>query len=432
MAGGARVVRPDRRQLHWDMVDLEGLLSADHRARMVWSFVESLDLGAFYAVIASREGEAGRPAADPAVLLALWLYATLEGIGSARELERLCERDVAYRWLCGGVPVNYHGLADFRVEHGERLDQLLTESVAALLAEGLIDLDEVIVDGTKVKASAGNSSFVGEGGLSRAEQLAAEQVSRLKAEIEGDPGASARRKRAAQARAANDIAQRAGRARAALGRLRAEKQRRSKTHAKEETKKSQPKVSLTDPQARRMRFADGSIKAGYNMPIAATGAGVILAVTATDRRNDTGLARPMIENVAQRYGRAPQRVLLDTNLAGADDIVALAERQEGAIRVYAPPPRDRDDVKPETLRRRTAARAKEPQPLQEWRRRMASPEAQSIYRRRRRIELVNAHCKNRGFDRLNVRGLLKAKAVALWHALAHNICVSHRLRLARA
>src|SRR4029077_5181182 len=125
----ARVVRPDRRQLRWDMIDLEGLLPADHRARLVWSFVESLDLSQLYDRVLSREGlvfsclwgrclsregEAGRPPADPAVLLSLWLYATIEGVGSARELERLAQSDAAYRWLAGGVPLNYHGLADFR------------------------------------------------------------------------------------------------------------------------------------------------------------------------------------------------------------------------------------------------------------------------------------------------------------------------------
>jgi transposase len=432
MTGAARVVRPDRRQLQWDLLDLDGLLAADHRARMVWSFVESLDLAPFYAGIAAREGEAGRPATDPAVLLALWLYATLDGVGSARELERLCERDVAYRWLRGGVPVNYHGLSDFRVGHGELLDRLLTESVAALLAEGLIDLDEVVVDGTKVKASAGRGSFVGAAGLERAERVAAQRIARLKGEVEGDPGAGARRKRAAQERAAHEIAARAGKARAMLERLRAEKQRRAKKHAKAEAEKGEAKVSLTDPEARRMRFADGSIKAGYNIPIAATGAGLVLAVAASDKRNDAGLARPLIETVAERYGRAPQRLLLDTNLATADDIVALAERREGAILIYAPPPQERNDVKPDTLRRRLAARAKEPAWLKEWRSRMAMPDAQAIYQRRRRIELVNAHWKNRGFERLNLRGLFKARIVALWHALAHNICVSHRLRLARA
>lgn len=432
MQGNARVVRPDRSQLHWDMVDLEGLLAMDHRARMVWAFVESLNLRAFYDLVKAREGEAGRPAADPAVLIALWLYATLEGVGSARELERLCERDIAYRWLCGGVPVNYHGLSDFRVGHGDLLDRLLTESVAAMLAEGLVNLDEIVIDGTKVKASAGKGSFVGEDGLAKAERIAAERITQLKAEIDGDPGASARRKRAAEERAAREVATRAAKARAALDRLKAEKQERAKTHVKAETKKGAPRVSLTDPEARWMRFADGSVKAGYNIPVAATGEGLVLAVTATDRRNDAGLALPMIDDLERRYGRAPKRVLLDTNLATAEDIVALANRQQGQVLVYAPPPKERDDVKPATLKRRMVARAKEPEPLKEWRNRMASPEAQTVYRRRRRIELVNAHIKNRGFDRLNLRGLLKAKIAALWHALAHNILVINRTRLATA
>jgi len=303
-AGEARVVRPDRQQLYWDLIDLEALLAADHRARMVWAFVESLDLAAFYDAIKAREGAPGRPPADPAVVLALWLYATLEGVGSARELERLCERDVAYRWLCGGVAVNYHGLADFRVDHGDLLDRLLSESVAAMLAEGLIDLDEVIIDGTKVKASAGKDSFARENRLVRAERLARERVAQLKAEIDADPGASARRKQAAAERAARDIAVRAGKAREALERLKAEKQQRAKTHAKAEAEKGELRVSLTDPQARFMRFADGSIKAGYNIPVAANGSGVVLTVTATDRRNDAGLAVPMIEDIARRYGFA--------------------------------------------------------------------------------------------------------------------------------
>lgn len=427
--GAARFVRPDRNQLQWDMIDLEALLAADHRARLVWAFVESLDLAPFYDLIAAREGEPGRPPADPAVLIALWLYATLEGVGSARELDRLCRRDVTYRWLSGGVPVNYHGLSDFRSGHGDLLDRLLSESVGALLAEGLVDLDEVLIDGTKVKACAGKSSFVGASGLARAEELARARVARLKAETDSDPGAGTRRKRAAEERAAREMTKQAQKARATLDRLMAEKRQRARKHAKAERDKRGPRVSLSDPEARRMRFADGSFKAGYNMPIAATGHGLVLSVMASDRRNDSGLAAPMIDDIEQRYGGAPKRVLLDTNLAPADDIVALAERQPRVV-VYAPPPEDRDDVTPATLRRRAAARAKEAEPLKEWRRRMDSPEGQIIYRTRRRIELVNAQMKNRGFGQLNLRGLAKARAIALWHALAHNIMVADRLRTA--
>lgn len=157
--GDAKVIRPDRSQVRWDYIDLEALLPSDHRARVVWSFVESLDLTELYAAIKSREGEAGRPAADPAVLLAVWLYATVEGVGSARELDRLVERDISYRWIAGGVPLNYHGLADFRVDHVAVLDRLLTESVTAMIDQGLVSLAEIAVDGTKVRANASRELF---------------------------------------------------------------------------------------------------------------------------------------------------------------------------------------------------------------------------------------------------------------------------------
>src|ERR1700733_6904817 len=184
----ARVVRPDRRQLRWDMVDLEGLLPADHRARLVWSFVESLDLSPLYDQVLSREGEAGRPAADPAVLLSLWLYATIEGVGSARELERLGQSDAAYRGA-GGVPLNYHGLADFRVDSVEVLDRLLTQSVTALIAKALMTLSEIAVDGTKIRASASKESFKRGEKLIKIEAAVGDRLAALKQELTDDPGA---------------------------------------------------------------------------------------------------------------------------------------------------------------------------------------------------------------------------------------------------
>lgn len=266
----ARVIRADRAQLRWEMVDLEALLAPDHRARIVWSFVETLDLTALYDEIGAREGEAGRPAADPAVLMALWLYATVEGVGSARELARLVERDVAYRWLAGGVPVNYHGLADFRVDHGVVLDRLLSESVTALIAERLVSLDEIALDGTKVRASAGRGSYAGRKRLVRIEEAVERRIAALKQELDSDPEASSRRKRAARERAARETQDRAAKARAALERLQAEKERRRKKHPADEARKNtEAEVSITDPDARRMRFADGAVRAGYNIQIAA-------------------------------------------------------------------------------------------------------------------------------------------------------------------
>ena len=429
--GEARVVRPDRRQLRWDMVDLEGLLPADHRARVVWSFVESLDLSELYERIRSRDSEAGRPAADPAVLVALWLYATVEGVGSARELERLAQSDVAYRWLGGGVPVNYHGLADFRVDNVEVLDRLLTQSVTALIGEGLVSLDEIAIDGTKVRAHASRQSFRTGERLLEIEAAVAERLGALKQELASDPGASNRRRQAARERAACDVQERSARARAALERLEAERKARAKTHARDEAKKKEPKASTTDPEARCMRFPDGAMRPAYNAQIAAAPKeGVIVSIAVTDRRNDAGLAAPMVDAIARRYGRTPGRLLADTSYATSEDIVALAAHAGGPVEVYAPPPSEKDDVKPASLARRRRKREKEPACLKAWRERMASEAGKAVYALRKHIERVNADRKNHGFGFLPVRGLIKARAYALWHALANNLMAARRLRAA--
>jgi transposase len=425
----ARVVRPDRRQLRWDMIDLEGLLPSDHRARIVWSFVESLDLAELYDRVLSREGEAGRPAADPAVLLSLWLYATVEGVGSARELERLAQSDAAYRWLAGGVPLNYHGLADFRVEQVEALDRLLTQSVTALIGEGLVSLNEIAVDGTKVRASASKESFKTGEKLLKIEAAVAERLASLKQELSSDPGASTRRRQAARQRAARDVQERAAKARAALERLAAERKARAAKHTKDEAGKKEPRASTTDPEARHMRFPDGAIRPAYNAQIAAAPKeGVIVSIEVTDRRNDAGLAEPMVDDIVRRYGRTPDKLMVDTSYATSEDIVALAAHAAGPVSVYTPPPNEKENVKPATLARRIRKRAKEPFCLKAWRERMASEAGKAVYALRQRIERINADRKNHGFGFLAVRGLVKAKAHALWHALANNLLAAQRLR----
>ncbi|MDO9065936.1 MAG: transposase [Chloroflexota bacterium] len=147
------------------MRDLDSLLPEDHLARAIWKVVESFDLSAFYAPIKAVIGEPGHPATDPQVLVALWIYATAEGVGKARQLDRLCNEHDAYRWLRGGVPINYHLLSDFRVVHREALDALMTKMLAAMMAEGLVTLDRVAQDGMRVRASAGAGSFRREGTL---------------------------------------------------------------------------------------------------------------------------------------------------------------------------------------------------------------------------------------------------------------------------
>jgi len=429
MTRDARFIRADRFQTRWDFIDLEALLPSDHRVRIVMSFVDGLDLQALYDAIKSREGEPGRPPPDPAVLLALWLYATIEGVGSARQLERLAERDLAYRWIAGGVPLNYHGLSDFRVAHVEVLDRLLTESVTALIAEGVVSLVEIAVDGTKVRANASRESFKTGNKLAQIGAAVEQRLVALKAEIGADPEASSRRKRAAQERAAREVKERAERARAALDRVRSEREQRAKRHSQDEAKKSEPKASLSDPAARNMRFADGAIGPAYNTQIAVTpNEGIIVSVEMTNRRNDAGLAGPMVNDVVRRYGRAPETLLVDTHYATSEDIAALADHAAGPVKVFAPIPTERDDVTPGTLANRVRKRAREPESVKEWRSRMATQDGQEVYRLRKLIERINANLKNHGFGFLPVRGLIKVKAVALWHALANNLMAAHRLR----
>jgi transposase len=175
----ARLYKPVRNQVEMMLRDLDSLLPEDHLARAIWAFVERLDLSAFYAAIEAIVGEPGHPATDPQVLVALWVYATPDGEGSARQLDRLCHEHDAYQWLRGGVPINYHMLSDFRIEHGQALDSLLTETLAAMMAEGLVNPERVSQDGLRVRASAGASSFRREERLKSFLEQAQEQVKRL-------------------------------------------------------------------------------------------------------------------------------------------------------------------------------------------------------------------------------------------------------------
>ena len=425
----ARVVRPDRRQLRWDMIDLEGLLPADHRARLVWSFVESLDLSPLYDRVLAREGEAGRPGADPAVLLSLWLYATLEGVGSARELERLAQSDAAYRWLAGGVPLNYHGLADFRVDSVEVLDRLLTQSVTALIAEGLISLAAIAVDGTKVRANASRKSFRTGEKLIKIEAAVGERLAALKQELSSDRGASTRRRQAARERAAREVQERAAGARAALERLAAERKSRAKTHAKDEAKKKQPRASTTDPEARSMRFPDGAVRPAYNAQIAAAPKeGVIVSIEVTDRRNDAGLAGPMVDDIARRYGRTPDRLLVDTSYATSENIVALAAHAGGRLRsIRRRRPKRRTSSRPR-LRGGSESGRKNP---------FASRRGGNAWRAKRaRPSTPCASASSGSTPTARTMALVfsrsrthQGEGSCVWHALANNLVAAHRLRI---
>jgi transposase len=426
MSLGARVLRPDRSQLQWDLVNLESQLPPDHRARLVWSFVIGLDLDRFYAAIKARDDHAGRPASDPAVLLALWLYATLDGVGASRALARLCAHHAAYRWLCGGVPVNHDLLSAFRRESGAMLDGLLTQSLTSLIAEGLVTLKEVAIDGTKVRARAGRDSMAQGEKLAKIEAKVAERIATLKRELDEDPSAAEQRRRARGLRAAEEQAARIKRAQEQLAAREREKAARAKTHAKEEAAKKAPSVSTSDPEVRQMRMADGSVHPAWNVQVA-TANGFVVAIDPTDRRQDGGLATGTVEQIVRRCGAAPERLLADGTAITHDDINDLAACHPH-LTVYSPVPREREDVKPETLRKRRWQRRREAKPVKAWRKRMDGEEAKAVFRRRKWTEHVHAKMKNRGFGQMLVHSIAKVRAVCLLHALAHNLMQALHLR----
>lgn len=420
------MIGPDRGQLRWDMVDLDSPLPEDHRARTVWAFVENLDLGEFYDRIKARDEMAGRPARDPRVILAVWLYATVEGVGSARAIDRLCRQHTAYRWLCGGAPINHDLLSGFRRDSGELPDRLLTQSVTGLIAAKLVSLEEGAIDGTKVRARAGRRSLSKQKRLERIETAVAERVAALKAELDQDPTGQERGRRKRALQAAEERARRIARAHQKLQELETEKAVRAQRHAKEEAEKGAVKVSTSDPEARLMRLPDGATAPASNIQVA-TSNGFIIAAEPTARRNDSGLAPGLTAQIAQRCGRAPKRLLADTRAMTQSDIVTLAETHPG-MRVYSPPPAARADVTPETARKRRWERRREPPAVRAWRVLMASEDGQQTYRRRKLTERAHGIIKNRGMSRFLVHGLKAVRAVCVVQALALNLSWADMLR----
>jgi len=421
--GKPRLKRVQRQQIVLRPLDLESTLPSDHPARLVWDLVQGLDLSPLYAAIRAVEGQAGQNAIDPAILVALWLFATLQGVGSARALDRLCQEHDAYRWLCGGVSVNYHTLADFRVGHGDFLEGLLTHGVAALIADGLVTLQRVAQDGKRVRASAGSSSFRRRKTLEKCLQEAQRQVNTLRKELEDDPGATSRRQKAARERATRQRVERVEKALQRMEQLEAKQAKRSKKENQAQRQR-EPRASSTDDEAALMKMADGGYRPAYNAQFATdTASQVIVGVEVPDQGNDGGLMGPMRKQIERRYGRSPQEYLIDGGFVHIQDF-EQAEKQH--THVYAPVPASR----------REGQDPYEPRPsdspeIAAWRQRMATEPAKTIYKERASTaEWVNAIQHNRGLVAFRVRGREKVKAVVLWFAILHNLLRGYALRKA--
>jgi transposase len=393
---------------------LDQLLPPDHPVRDVWRFVESLDLTALLASIRSVPGHPGAPAIDPRLLLALWLQATVDGVGSSRALEALCAEHLAYQWLCGGVAVGYHTLADFRTGHGEVLNQLLTQSVAVLLHENLIDLKRVAQDGVRVRASAGASSFRRSKTIARCLAEAEAQVKALQAQADEDAGAGGRREQAARQRAATERVSRLQAAQAELAKLQAANATKAKDRRKDP---EEVRASTTDPESRKMKMADGGFRPAYNVQLATTTeGGIVVGVAVTNEGTDRAELPPMLQQIEERLGQKPKEVLVD---GGFVTVEAIDEAERGGTTVYAPPKEERKQL--EAGQDPYARKASDTEATAAWRARMGTASAKAIYKERASTaEWVNAQARNRGLYAVRVRGLQKVLMVALWYALAHN------------
>ena len=423
--GTPRLRRANRRQVEFRACAWNDLLPEGHSARIAWQFAEGLDLSPLLVRIKSVEDQPGTPPIDPRILTTLWLYATLRGVGSARELDRRCGEhgEVPFQWICGGVSVNHHTLSDFRTQHVEFLDGVLTQSVAALLEQELVEMDRVAQDGMRVRASAGASSFRRKPTLEECLADAQAQVDALKNELETDPAAASRREQAARTRAAEE---RRDRVQAALQRIPDAEAKKKKDE------KEKARVSTTDAEATVMKMPDGGFRPAFNVQFATdTKTQVITGVEVTNSGSDLGEMLPMVEQLQERYDKTPDEYLTDGGFAKKEDIEQLdpdldADASSGTL-IYTPvqkPKKDnRDPHQP---------CAGDSPKIAAWRRRMGTEEAKEIYKERAATaECVNAIARNRGLRQFNVRGLTKAKTVILWYVIAHNLMRAVALRAER-
>lgn len=410
--GSPRLRRADRDQVLLEPCDFDRLVPDDHEVRTIWSVVAAMDLSMFYAEIQARGSVPGRCATDPKILIALWLYATQNGVGSGRELERLCRDHAAYRWLRGGVALNYHTLNDFRVSHEAKLNDLFTDVLTCLVGRGVVAVDRITQDGTRVRASAGSSSFRRRETLEALRKQMRQHVDTVRKQLDDPVCDASKQRRSARLRSARE---RQEHVEAALKELAKLEEAKAKQKAKP-SKKSAPRASTTDPEARTMKMPGGGYGPGYNVQIAAdVESRAILGVDVVNAGSDVHESDPMRQQVEERTGKKVNEHLMDGGYVGLDSIERAADND---VVVYAPLPKpkkkDQDAYSP---------RHGDGPGVSSWRRRMATDEAKTIYKQRSSTsETINGDLKAwRGMRQLRVRGLAKARCIALWCALTYNI-----------
>jgi transposase len=416
-----RLRLPERAQVVWRASCVDDLLPAGHRARTIWAVVCGLDLSSFYQPIKARDGVCGRDSTDPRLLVSLWLYASIRGVGSARELERLSGESRPYQWLCGQVSVNHHLLSDFRTDHADALDQLFTNVIATLVKKGLVSVKRISQDGLRVRNSAGSASFRRGSTLAKLQEEAGEQVKGLR-ELLDDPrkgaGISARRK-AAKLRGARERVERIKEAVELIPKLKERQERSARRLSKKQQEQQQrePRASTTDRESSRMKMGDGGFRPATNVQLAVdTHSRAIVGVEVSGEGVDYEQSEPMRQQVEERSGEKVVEHLYDGGYVKTEGIERAAA---AGVTVYGPPKPPKNKEKNGA---QFTARQGESPAVGRWRERMGSEEGKAIYKQRASTsETVNAQMRRQGLTQLTVRGLKKVRCVVLWSALAYNL-----------
>lgn len=411
--GKPRINSPIRNQIEFVNSSLDELIHEDHQIRNIWNYVEQMDFSSFLNKIHSTTCNPGRSATDPKLLLALWIYAIVEGIGSARVIDRYCSEHMAFKWLCGGVSVNYHTISDFRKNNTKEFDELISQIIARLMHRDLITLKRVSQDGVRVRASAGTSSFRRKPSLKDCLKSAIEQVTNLQKELDEDSASCLNRKSAAKKRAAEERRERVKEAleehRKSIIDLTNSKKKHRKQLTKEE--KDEIRISTTDSKARKMKMNHGGFSPAYNFQIAVdTESRFVIGNYVTNKGSDYGELLSMFNKIKDKFKKNAQQWLVDQGYLFHHDIIKI---QRSGCKVY---------VNPKEKKAKNESHPGEDSELAEWRVRMGMDEAKEIYKDRAATsEWVNACMRNRGLNRILVRGINCVSNVLNLHVLTHNI-----------
>lgn len=388
---------------------LEDLVPCDHEVRKVFSLVEEMiDVKPLEAKIKAVEGVPGRNATPPILLVGLWVYATMDKVTEAHELARRCLEHDPYRWMCGGVSLNYHLLSDFRVQQGQWLTAQIARVVEAMVEEDLIDFEEPVgQDGMRTRAHAGSGSFRSKERLEELARANTAQAESLTTDTKGLSQAQA----SARARAVMERGERIAQAQEEILEVAASKEQRKKGDGRH------ARASTTDPEARKMKMGDGGTRPGYNVQFATLLSSlVILGVFVTNIGSDCAQATPMMRQIKDAYGQTPKEAYMDGNYSTSQNIEGLAELD---ITLYSPVKQPAKDlakgIDPYAPKRRDTPL------MEEWRGRMGTDEAKQKYKQRSKCELPNAWCRNRGLSQFVVRGSERVTEQAKWYVLAYNL-----------